>query len=179
MTEVQAVPDPPVYSPFAVSVSDVLRLLDTLSVVIVGENKDQHGRPAREGTAYLTDKQVSAWIVDVGSRVTTRLALFHRVRPESRLYKRVSAAGRDIVANGAASYTYAASAPEKAAIVDSTSYAEVLWRRFLTGLDDLEAAFDEWVRQFPDDLEPDASTSAKLPGSGVFRRPAFRDYMTW
>lgn len=169
----------PVFSEFLVTVRDVVQLVDTLSVAVGDTGKDQHGARVREGTVYLTDAQVAEWIVDVASRVKTRLASFHRIRPASRLWLRLAQAGHDVVANGAASYVYAAAAPEKAEMVDTTSYAEVLWRRYLTGLDDLEEAFARWCREFPDDLEPEPVNRDRVPGSGRFPRPVFRDDMRW
>lgn len=167
------------YSEFGVSVRDVLQLVDTVSVAIGDTGRDQHGKEVRKGTVYLNDRQVQEWITDVANRLKTRLTAFHRIREDSRLYRRVAVAGHDLVANGAASYLYAAAAPEKAEQTDTTSYAEVLWRRFLTGLDELVEAFEDWVKENPDDLEPEPGMLSRLPGSGRFPAPFFRDRMQW
>lgn len=171
--------DEKTFTEFAVSVRDVVQLVNSLSIAIGDTEHDQHGKPVRSGTVYLTDKQVQEWIVDVSNRLKTRLSVFHRIRPETRLWQRATTAGHDLVSNGAASYLYAAAAPEKAEMVDTTSYAEVLWRRFLTGLDDLEKALDDWIRENPDDLFPDVGTHNRMPGSGRFPKPVFRDCMMW
>lgn len=174
-----AVTPPVTYSEFLVSVRDVVQLVDTLSIAVGNDGQDQHGGRLRAGETYLSEAQVREWIVDVASRVKTRLAKFHRVRPGTTLWLRLSQSGHDVVANGAASYVYAAAAPEKAEQTDTTSYAEVLWRRYLSGLEDLVEAFDVWARENPDDLDPEPGRADRLPGSGRFPRPVFRDDMRW
>lgn len=172
------VPDDP-HTLFAVSVRDVVQLVSTLSIALEGHDRDTQGRPVRQGEVYLREQQIEEWIVDVAARLTTRLPLLHRVRPNTRLMRMVATAGHDLVANGAASYVYAAAAPEKAEMIDTTSYAEVLWRRFQTGADELEEAFKRWVKDHGDDLEPDADLLSRRPGSGRFPAPRIRDCARW
>ena len=161
---------------FKVSVAEVNRLMP--NVALKNGPTDTRGRPWRDGTTYVEASFVRDWIASVESRVMGRLPVIERIREGSRLMGLVVSAGHDVVLNGAGSYTYAAAGPEKAGLNDTTSYAEVLWRRYEEGLAALEESFKRWRREFPDDVDDVASVNG-LPGSGVFPPPVFRDGMRW
>lgn len=96
------------------------------------------------GERGVTVGQVAAWVASLSGRLEVRLTGWRRLRdvptdeetaagdlaPRDRL----RAAAADLVHNGAASYLEAARFPERAAQSD-TSYAAVLWARFVEGED--------------------------------------------
>ncbi|MCQ9384445.1 hypothetical protein [Brevibacterium moorei] len=160
---------------FGCKVTDVLNLNMTVAVKMrTGET--QHGGRIRDGERYVTEQMVEEWIGQVASRVRARLARFLDLRDTSLIFDSVVASGRDVVANGAGSYLYAAAAPEKAAIADGTAYSEVLWQRYLDGLEALAKALEDWLGDHPED---GGRHSGGRPSGGRFPRPAIRDYMRW
>lgn len=171
-------PSQVVGSVYGTTVQDVLNLIHTVSVDM-GDGYTQHGGRVREGTIYITSTQVEAWIRQVSSRVTTRLKRFYLVSPDVPFYLTVLSSARDVVANGAASYAYAAAAPEKASTADTTSYAEVLWRRYLDGLEVLEEMVDDWVKDNVPGVDDDDKRLGGLPGRGRFPKPRVRDCDRW
>lgn len=100
------------------------------------------------GDRGVTAPQVRTWIASLSARVDVRLSGWRRLRTvataaeiaagEAPPRDRLEVAAADLVHNGAASYLEAARFPERASKAD-TSYAEVLWRRFVDGLDELTA----------------------------------------
>ncbi len=103
--------------------------------------------------------QVVVWLADLSRRVSLRLAGWEALRlvqtdAEALLglaapRERLAAYARDLVHNGAASYTESARHPERA----QDGYAAVLWTRFLDGLGELRL----WMA---------AELEAQTPGIG-------------
>lgn len=126
------------------------------------------------GGRGVTTSHVAAWLAELSGRVDLRLAGWRRLRvarteqEESDNHpspsERFTAAARDLVHNGAASYTEAARYPERAGVTD-TSYAAVLWNRYTSGLDDLEAWLtDELATGDEGEVDPETGTAYGDPG---------------
>lgn len=157
---------------YGCTVDDVLRLLphvtvDEVPAVTPGVSNELYlGRAAsgdRTGRR-LTRADVEAFIESVATRVSARLWRLDSTPERFRENLRVMA--RDLVANGAAHYVQAALFPASAGPNDGSAYADRLWQRFKTDLDDMVTQVDEVI----DDGDPDtpggvarASWSAPAP----------------
>ncbi len=134
-------PDPAPAPPFAATVAGVRALIPEATIPDV--------LPA--GRKGVITAQVTGWLTELSNRVDLRVAGWRRLRVDQNTAEaadgtpapldRFKGAARDVVHNGAASYTEAARYPERARVADS-SYAGVLWERFETGLAELAAWVD-------------------------------------
>jgi hypothetical protein len=149
------------HEPFGATVTGVAALVPSAPI------RDQI--PA--GQKGITTAQVETWLDELSNTVDLRLAGRERLRDEARKTALVDAA-RGVVCNGVASYVEAARFAERAAVAD-TSYAEVLWRRYQSGLVELVALLTGWLDD-EDDAVPE-------PGGGSpawsFPETAFPDGM--
>lgn len=117
------------------------------------------------GKYGVTEAQVDRWLDELSGDVAVRLDGWERLSNDPVLdgitvlidgdRDRLKAWAAGVIHNGAASYLEAARHPERAGVND-TSYAAVLWDRYTTGLDKLDA----WLTKRLDDLE----TGDELPG---------------
>ena len=143
---------------FGCTVDDVLRFLphvtvDETQAAVPGVSNELYlGRVAsgdRTGRR-LTRGDVEAFIESVATRVSARLWRLDKTPERFRENLRVMA--RDLVANGAAHYVQAALFPASAGPNDGNAYADRLWQRFKTDLDDMVTQVDDVI----DDGDPDA-----------------------
>ena len=136
---------------FGCTVDDVLRFLphvtvDVTQAAVPGVSNELYlGRAAsgdRTGRR-LTRADVEAFIVQVATRVSARLWRLDSTPERFRDNLRVMA--RDLVANGAAHYVQAALYPASASPNDGNAYADRLWQRFKTDLDDMVTQVDDVI----------------------------------
>ena len=120
----------------------------------------------------LTRADVEAFIESVATRVSARLWRLDSTPERFRENLRVMA--RDLVANGAAHYVQAALFPASAGPNDGNAYADRLWQRFKTDLDDMVTQVDEVI----DDGDPDTPGGV---GRSAWSAPApfFSDEMVF
>lgn len=126
----------------------------------------------------VTVSQVEAWLDQLSGRVAMRLDGWQRlpttiVEPETTSDRdQLVAFARDLVQTGAAHYLEAARFPERVSPA-ATSYADVLWARFLEGLTELTG----WLeRRLADGVlaEDPAEVAASAPAAS-FPAPLFLD----
>jgi len=116
-------------NPFAVTVEDVHRLVPYRQL----PSAPAGGYPP--GTVTITEDDVLAWIAQLSGDLTGRIALASALfAVDPTAYGQVYLLCRDAVANGVASYWEAAFYPERAGANDTT-YAGVLWQRYLRSVD--------------------------------------------
>ena len=143
---------------FGCTVDDVLRLLPGETIDDAPKVRPGIGNDLYEGVRAtgertgrrLTRADVEAFIVQVATRVSARLWRLDRTPERFREDTRVMA--RDLVANGAAHYVQAALFPASSGPNDSNAYADRLWQRFTTELDDLADRVDTVIDK---DQDPD------------------------
>ena len=136
---------------FGCTVDDVLRFLPHVTV-----DETQADAPGVSNELYLgrvasgdrtgrrlTRGDVEAFIVQVATRVSARLWRLDKTPERFRENLRVMA--RDLVANGAAHYVQAALFPASAGPNDGSAYADRLWQRFKTDLDDMVTQVDDVI----------------------------------
>lgn len=163
---------------YGCTVDDVLRLLPHESI-----DEAPNMRPAISNDLYsgltasgdrtgrrLTRADVEAFIESVATRVSARLWRLDKTPERFRENLRVMA--RDLVANGAAHYVQAALFPASAGPNDGSAYADRLWQRFKTELDDMATQVDDVI----DEGDPDTPGSV---GRAAWSAPApfFSDEM--
>lgn len=123
---------------------------------------------------HVTETQVTGWIVDVAARVSLRIHRRARIQ-DATMTATITGMAHDLTLNGAGSYMVAAAFPAKAGTNDNTNYSSELWRRFTTGLDELEKAIEEWLTDNP----------STAPGGSIgdivssFPEPRFTDDIVW
>lgn len=165
MTEVIVEPVEPVT--WGATVDDVLRLLP--GVVITDGVISEPSNSMYVGTGRkVTREDVQGFIWMVASRVSARAWKFEQA-PE-RFRENVRTMARDLVANGAASYTQAALYPAGTATNEGGGYAGVLWERFQTQLDTLAEQVEDAVSN-PEDGATSGWVSSSAPA------PFFSDEM--
>lgn len=157
---------------FGCTVDDVLRFLPHVTVDVTQADVPGVSNPLYMGRdasgdrtgRRLTRADVEAFIESVATRVSARLWRLDSTPERFRDNLRVMA--RDLVANGAAHYVQAALFPASAGPNDGNAYADRLWQRFKTDLDDMVTQVDDVI----DDGDPDtpggvahASWSAPAP----------------
>jgi hypothetical protein len=155
------VPDPtppPPVDPFGVTVADVAAFVPEASIL------DTLG----EGQRGVTTAQVVDWLTGLSARVESAVDGWTSLPEDKQTL--IAAEARDLIANGAASYLEAARHPERASKAD-TSYAQVLWDRWLTGLGALAAHVSEW-------LDEDPTTTHGKPAYS-FPAATIRDATRW
>lgn len=150
------------------TVDDVLRLLPGVVIadgVISEPSNSMYVSTGRK----VTREDVQGFIWMVASRVSARAWKFEQA-PE-RFRENVATMARDLVANGAASYTQAALYPAGTATNEGGGYAAVLWERFQTQLDTLAEDVEDAVTN--PDVGPlgDGRVSSSAPA------PFFSDEM--
>lgn len=168
-----------VVGPWRVSVRDVLDLVPTLGVVASREPSVAVGQEPDPWAETTSEKRISEdMIVEyvrlVSSRVAARLSRWRAIPEASPFRASLLSAARDSTINGAASYAYAAAAPEKAGLSNTTDYSEVLWQRHLDSLALAREVLDEW-----DGGGDDGGRGRRGRLRGSFPEPAFRDDMRW
>lgn len=168
---------------FGCTVADVLRLLPHVSVgavlhtavlgeAVIGETVPGHDPSDPYATPQvrrLTVSDVEAFIQRVGSRVMARVYRYEQIPERTR--EHIVTMARDLVATGAAHYVQAALHPGSTGVNNGSAYAERLWERFQTDLDDVRAEIDR-------ELE-DPSAGSGGGASGGFPAPLFPDEMVF
>jgi len=154
---------------FGCTVRDVATLVrnTTLHVQAAGE---------RDPDLSMTVGEVTAWIAQLSDTLTARLVGFERLNDGPRRTT-VLGAGRTAVAAGAASYVLAAAHPEFASPAEATSYAQVLWQRWLTGCDQLAATLQAILDGGGDDVDLPPADTGMVGWS--FPPPALPDDKRW
>lgn len=150
------------------TVDDVLRLLPGVVIadgVISEPSNSMYVSTGRK----VTREDVQGFIWMVASRVSARAWKFEQA-PE-RFRENVATMARDLVANGAASYTQAALYPAGTATNEGGGYAAVLWERFQTQLDTLAEQVEDAVTNPGLDPLADGRVSSSAPA------PFFSDEM--
>lgn len=157
-------------APFDATVDGVTALVPEVRLW----NSDQ---PIPNGTYAVTAEQVQAWVDELSGVVAMTLEGWQRISDEPVAPETTSDReqlieyARTVVHNGAASYLEAARRPEQAQR-SSTSYADVLWNRYTTGLDRLAA----WLTRRLAQLEPGDTVEESTGGaSWSFPCPIFLD----
>lgn len=161
---------------WGVSVAEVQALAPHITITETAPEQPA-GETAWEGSKqrHVTEAQVSGWVVDVASRVSLRIHRRSRIK-DATMTAVITAAAHDLTLNGAGSYMIAAAFPAKAGTNDSTNYSSELWRRFTTGLDELDTAIDEWLADNEAGAGPGGSTGEIV---GAFPEPRFADDVAW
>lgn len=123
-----------------------------------------------EGRYGVSEGQVDRWIDELSGDVSVRLDGWERLSNTATLEDpqadpsvvlvagdrdRLRAWAAGVVHNGAASYLEAARHPERAGVND-TSYAAILWDRYVTGLDTLAAWLTDRLDAADDGDQPAA-----------------------
>lgn len=138
-----------------------------------------------EGKYGVTEAQVDRWLDELSGDVSVRLDGWELLTNTpvldvdevtvlvdgDRTRLRAWAAG--IVHNGAASYLEAARHPERAGVND-TSYAAVLWDRYVTGLDRVAAWLEERLAD-PDAGDTEEPAADSLGPAFSFPTPLIGD----
>lgn len=167
MTEVIVEPVEPVT--WGCTVDDVLRLLPGVVITDGVLSDSGPSNPMYVSTGRrVTREDVQGFIWMVASRVSARAWKFEQA-PE-RFRENVHTMARDLVANGAASYTQAALYPAGTGSNDGGGYAGVLWARFQTQLDTLAEQVEDAVSN-PEDEATNGWVSSSAPA------PFFSDEM--
>ena len=164
----------PVVIAAGVSVVDVLALAPHAAV-----RDDRDNRVRNLGNVEFTDttrkavfwSQVEQFIRDVAARTGGIAARVSALADEP---SRVALTGsiRDAVVNGAASYLVAASFAAQASTNNNTSYSQVLWDRYQSGVALVEASLTELTT-------PGAVGAVGGVVSGEFPEPMFPDGGVW
>lgn len=167
---------------WGVAVVDVLDLVPTVGVLpqrepSIVENQSPDPWSARTPEKGISEAMVERYIALVGSRVSARLVRAEAVPATSPFAESLRQAAADSVTNGAASYVYAAAAPEKAGLSDTTAYSEVLWRRHLDSLELAATALAEWIDS--DEGGEDDGSHRRGKPSGSFPPARFHDDQRW
>ena len=168
-----------VVGPWRVTVRDVLDLIPSLGVIPSREPAVASGQEPDPWASTTSEKRISEdmvveYIRNVSARVSARLSRWSSIPETAPFRESLRIAARDSTINGAASYAYAAAAPEKAGLAQTTAYSEVLWQRHLDTLTLAREALDEWQ----DDGDGGGrGKRGKIRGS--FPCPAIRDDVRW
>lgn len=117
----------------------------------------------------ITESTVQQWIIDVSSALSAGIGDWADLTGDTLLG--VQAAGRAVVACGAASYLEAARYPTHSSMNDS-SYAGVLWLRYTEGMASLAATVKAAVDAGGEDVTPDVRESGPF---GSFPPAYFAD----
>lgn len=128
---------------------------------------------ATASTRQVSTQDVEAWIVDVSAIVDLKTR--NRAALTEANQVRIAATAKAVVTNGAAAYLVDAAYPARAGIADNSSYGNVLWTRYKTGLQELEEEVNEWAEQGDDTAAP----AGPLQISHSFPAPRFTDDMRW
>lgn len=162
---------------YGCTVTDVLRLLPHVSLgaplysaalgeAVLGEavaGADPYASPM---VRRLSEADVEAFIVDVASEVTARIYWHERLDPVVQSHIRVMA--RNVVANGAAHYVQTAVHPASADPNNGSSYAAMLWERYQSALERVEATIQR-------ELDNPTTPAPWGKVSGSFPAPLFPD----
>lgn len=141
--------------------------------VPIDDSPETSPDPVWEGDVNqaVTSAQVQRWIVQVSNRASLRVELIDTVTDETRKTV-MTGAIHDAVTNGAASYLVAAAYPAMSAPNEQTSYAQVLWDRYMSILKEAEQSLSGWL-----EVTPGSGGSASV--SGTFPAPLFPDAIQW
>lgn len=128
-------------NPFGLSVQDVHRLVPYRQL----PSAPADAYPS--GTLALSTQDIEAWIAQLSGDLMGRLTLAAGVfLADSVAWGQVYLMCRDAVSNGAASYWEAAFYPERAGVNDTT-YAGVLWQRYLRSVEAIEKMIQTLLSQ--------------------------------
>lgn len=154
--------DPPPVEPFDATVAGVRNLLPHADIVDT----------LPTGRRGVTTGMVAAWLAELSGKVDLRLSGWRRLRAQQTIEEaaaghdaplaRFMGAARDIVHNGAGSYTEAARFPERATSEES-SYSGVLWQRYQDGLAELAAWLEEELTTPGGEVEPGPDVASASP----------------
>ena len=151
-------PDTPI-GEFGVTVGDVAALVPEASI------------PTTRGTGQraVIQTEVEDWIGSLSAALESALGEGWSSLPGERLTQ-ITATGKTVVACAAASYLEVARAPERAGLANTT-YADVLWDRWVTGRTELVALVGEWLA-----TDPDLALSRP---AATFPAPSVLDVQQW
>lgn len=144
--------------PFGVTVEAVAALIPEATIP----------ETRQPGQKAVVVADVTAWLQQFSAEADLRLAGWTGLPDGQR--DQVTAVAARLVTAAAASYVEAARAPERAGPAD-TSYAQVLWDRWVTGLPDLAGLVETW-------LDGDPATTP-TGGVAAFPAPVIPDLVTW
>lgn len=122
-----------------------------------------------DGSSKPNTTQVDGFLTEIANRVAARIGAIDTILDVTRKAQ-ITAAAQGLVHLGAASLTEAAGAPEQADANAATSYAQWLWERFESGLDDLAATAHGLI---PPDTVDDPTLSAGSPVWSFPNTPAY------
>lgn len=145
--------------PFGCTVADVAALVPE-ATILASRSAGQKG---------VTEADVTDWITRLSSETAVALHRWSNL-PEGQRTS-ITTTARNLVANGAASYLEAARAPERAAIANTASYAQVLWERYTSGVKALAVTVNEWLTQDP--------SGVSGSGAAAFPKPVIPDRARW
>lgn len=145
--------------PFGVTIDDVTTLVPEATVP----------ETLSSGQKGVTQATVEGWITRLSADAALALDGYENLADAGRL-SAVETSARRVVADGVASYLEAARAPERAGKAD-TSYAAVLWDRWLTGLAALVVKVVEWREADPATVRSSAASR--------FPEPVIPDSKVW
>jgi len=136
-------PPPDLTNPFGLTIADVHRLVPYRQL----PSAPARGYPPE--TVSLTQEDIQAWIAQLSGDILGRLALGSALfTVDARAWGQVWLMCRDAVSNGVASYWEAAFYPERAGVNDTT-YAGVLWQRYLRSVEAIDALVQTLLAQSP------------------------------
>jgi hypothetical protein len=156
---------------------------------------------APPGTATVADEDVQRWVSDLSQSLTSRLMVMAggadsilivaddgtvTVNPgvpgADERFAILSGIARDAITNGAASYWDAAMNPERQG-VNNTTYAGVLWQRYLDGIAAAITLVGQWLSQGSAGGGGTDDGGFYYDGFGwvssLFPPPAFADTIRW
>lgn len=110
-------------------------------------------------TSKPTTAQVDQFLTEIANRVAARIGAVDTILDATRKAQ-ITASAQGLVHLGAASLTEAAADPEQTDANAQSSYAQWLWERFESGLDELGKVADGLV---PPDTTDDPSLAAGSP----------------
>ena len=156
---------------FGCTVDDVLRLLPGVQLgapLAADAPTPSNSYYQSPQVRKLTADDVTAFIQSVGSRVLARIYRYEQV--PDRVREHIHTMARDLVATGAAHYVQAARHPAASGPNNGAAYADRLWQRFQTDLDDVKATIEG-------ELENPTPGMTAGAVSGSFPDPFFPDEM--
>lgn len=156
-------------SAWGVTVAEVAALASHADIT-AGTTADPEFGAANDRRVKTQD--VTRWIESV--EATVDLKLRKRTALAADAQERLKAAAKTVVLNGAAAYLVDAAYPARAGVGDNSSYGNVLWNRYNTGLAELVELVEEWAAQGGDD-----NASSALPIKSFFPSTRFTDDMKW
>lgn len=115
--------------PYDVSIHAVGSLIRNVNIV-----------PSQSNTRNdksVTHHEVTTWINELSVRAGVALWQYDRIPETHPARPGILTAISGAIANGVASYVYAAAHPEMVSPADGASYSQILWSRYTDGLEEI------------------------------------------